>query len=260
MGKAKDILVQPISKREADIICKRLHYSGKVDPRSQLHLGIWYEGRCEGVMQFGPSIDKAKMIGMVRDTHWNGFIELNRMAFSNTLPRNSESRALGVAFRLLKKHYPMVRWVISFADGTQCGDGTIYRAAGFLLTQIKKNSSMYRMPDGEVVCQLLFTIGGSTALRRRYGMRADETFGMFRKRIGAECIPGFQLRYLKLLHPEDRDKVTCPVLPYSEIARFGAGMYLGQKRGGSIGSNAPDFQSGEGGASPTPPLPNVPPC
>jgi hypothetical protein len=39
--------------------------------------------------------------------------------------------------RMIQKHYPHVEWVISFADGCQCGDGTIYRAAGFVLTGIK---------------------------------------------------------------------------------------------------------------------------
>ena len=49
------------------------------------------------------------------------------MAFSDRLPRNSESRALAIAFKMIRKHYPHIEWVISFADGTQCGDGTIYR-------------------------------------------------------------------------------------------------------------------------------------
>ena len=33
-------------------------------------------------MQFGPSINKKGTIRLVRNTKWNGFIELNRMAFS----------------------------------------------------------------------------------------------------------------------------------------------------------------------------------
>lgn len=100
-------------------------------------------------MQFGPSLDKRKVLGLVRDTPWNGFLELNRMAFSPRLPRNSESRALAIAFRLIRKHYPHIQWVVSFADGTQSGDGTIYRAAGFVLTSIKKNTTIWS--NGEAV-------------------------------------------------------------------------------------------------------------
>ena len=89
-------------------------------------------------MQFGPSIDKRKTQALVKDTLWNGFIELNRMAFSDKLPKYSESRAIGITMRLIRKMYPQIKWVISFSDGAQCGDGTIYRASGFYLTSIKK--------------------------------------------------------------------------------------------------------------------------
>jgi hypothetical protein len=71
------------------------------------------------------------------------------------LPRNSESRAISIAMKLLKKHAPHVKWVLSYADATQCGDGAIYRAAGFVLTKITQNTSMWELPDGEVVCSLV---------------------------------------------------------------------------------------------------------
>ena len=101
---------------------------------SQIHIGVFYGGKLEGAMQFGPSLDKRKLQGLVEGTLWNEFIELNRLAFTDNLPRNSESRALAVAMKLLRKHAPQIKWVVTFADGTQCGDGTIYRAAGFVLT------------------------------------------------------------------------------------------------------------------------------
>jgi hypothetical protein len=31
--------------------------------------------------------------------------------------------------RLIRKTYPHIEWVISFADGSQCGDGTISKRA-----------------------------------------------------------------------------------------------------------------------------------
>ena len=246
MSSAKDIEVHPISKQAADAVVKRFHYSGKVDPRSQLHFGVFYRGSCYGAMQFGPSIDKAKTIRLVRDTPWNGFLELNRLAFGEMLPKNSESRALGYVFRLMKKKYPHLKWVVSFADATQCGDGAIYRACGFVLTQIKENRSMWRMPGGEVVCQLSLTIGRSTTLRRRYGMQPTETFGRFAKRVGAECLPGYQLRYLKFLDDSYRSRLSVPVIPFSEIAARGVGMYRGFRRDGVSISTGADQASGDG--------------
>lgn len=154
MSEVKKIRVKPISATEANAITKLWHYSGKVVPNSQLHFGVFLNERCGGVMQFGPSTDKRKMVGLVKDTPWNGFIELNRMAFSDYLPRNSESRAIAVALRLIRKHYPHIQWVISFADGTQCGDGTIYRASGFQLTGLRENSALIAFPNGETVSQV----------------------------------------------------------------------------------------------------------
>lgn len=147
MGDAKDIILRPISAAEANALVKRVHYSGKVVQNSQIHIGVFYHGNLEGAMQFGPSLDKRKIQPLVRGTLWNEFIELNRMAFTDVLPRNSESRALAIAFKLLRKHAPQLKWVVTFADATQCGDGAIYRAAGFVLTAVKENGQLYRLPS-----------------------------------------------------------------------------------------------------------------
>ena len=146
MGEAKDIVLRPISAKEANALVKRVHYSGKVTQNSQIHIGVFYRGALEGAMQFGPSLDKRKIQPLVRGTLWNEFIELNRMAFTDVLPRNSESRALSIAFKLLRKHAPQLKWIVTFADATQCGDGAIYRASGFVLTAIKVNGQLYRLP------------------------------------------------------------------------------------------------------------------
>ncbi len=150
MANAKDLIVKPITAADANRIVKSLHYSGKVVQNSQLHLGVFLNGRCGGAMQFGPSLDKRKIQPLVSGTLWNEFLELNRMAFADWLPRNSESRCIGYAMRWIRKTYPHIKWIVSFADGTQCGDGTIYRASGFVLTGIKENDQIWQAPSGEV--------------------------------------------------------------------------------------------------------------
>jgi hypothetical protein len=253
---ARDIEVRGIPRSAAVDFVRRHHYSGKVDPRSQVHLGVFYNDRLEGVMQLGPSIDKAKSVGLVRDTSWNGFIELHRMAFSDVLPKNSESRAIGVAMRMLRKKAPHIEWVLSYADGTQCGDGTIYRASGFDLLKITPNKSMWRMPDGNVICKIVLEPGfgsgsrGENNIKARYNKTGSETSTSFLKRVGAECLGGYQLKYIYFLNPAARERLTVPIMPFSEIAKAGATMYRGQ-RPGSIVSDVSDFRSEEGGATPT---------
>ena len=156
MATAKDIIVKPIKANAANALVKKVHYSGKVVANSILHFGVFLDGKLEGVMSFGSPMVKRNAIKLVDGTAWNGMLELNRMAFSDVLPRNSESRALSIAFRLIKKHYPHIEWILSFSDGTQCGDGTIYRASGFVLTQIKANNLLRINPETGEVMQLIF--------------------------------------------------------------------------------------------------------
>ncbi len=243
MTTAKDILLQPITAKDANELVKRVHYSGKVVQNSQLHIGVFLHGRLEGAMQFGPSLDKRKIQGLVTGTQWHEFIELNRMAFSEALPRNSESRAIAIAIRLLKKHAPQIKWVISFADATQCGDGTIYRASGFVLTGIKKNDQIWEAPTGARFSRTSLTDGISKGqqgeavrISRGNATKANNiletgaaSMQSF-KDAGFVPMPGFQLRYIYFIDPAYRQRLTVPELPYSEIDRLGAGMYKGSKR------------------------------
>ena len=245
MAKAKDIHVAPISAKDAAALVKRVHYSGKIVQNSQLHLGVFLNGRLEGAMQFGPSLDKRKIQGLVENTGWNGFLELNRMAFSEALPRNSESRAIGIAMRLIRKAYPHIEWIVSFADGAQCGDGTIYRASGFVLTGIRENKSIWIFPDGEAVADMGIKTGYEWQ-RKKFGkvLLANEALKEA-KRLGAKPIPGFQLRYLYFINPEARQRLTVPILPFSKIADMGAGMYRGKTRAKDQAASYPDALGGE---------------
>lgn len=146
MGRAKEIIVKVIPASVANPFVKKYHYSGKIVNNSRVHFGAFLDGKLHGVMSFGNSMDKSKIQGLIEGTGWNEFIELNRMAFDNYLPKNSESRCIAIAIRLLKKNAPHIKWIISFADGTQCGDGTIYRASGFYLTGFSKGA-MWLLPD-----------------------------------------------------------------------------------------------------------------
>jgi hypothetical protein len=291
MGDAKKLVLRPISSDDARRIIVALHYSHKYCQNSQIHLGVFLDGKCGGALQFGPSLDKAKTIGLVRGTEWDQFVELNRLALANWLPRNSESRMIAVAMRFLRKTYPRLRWVLSFADGTQCGDGTIYRASGFVLTGIKKNTTIWAAPDGstETDLSLRQRINRQTATKtnrtpgdtrrigvdslrilnrvtatdsRRRGSRdalalvcAKSTGGSSMKpfrNAGWAPMPGFQLRYIYFLDPTWRARLTVPEIPYSEIKARGAGMYRGKRAGES--SSPGGSPPGEGGAIPTPPL------
>lgn len=250
MGKAKDIIVKPISSSDANKIVCALHYSGKHAVNANINLGVFLNGKCGGAIQFGPSMQKSNIQPLVKGTLWNEFIELNRMAFADWLPRNSESRSLGFAFRWMRQLYPQIKWCVSFSDATQCGDGTIYRASGFVLTAIKKNSTIYEMPDGFRFADIGLR-ASSSIVRAKVGYKLGEPFSTFKKRTGCKRVPGFQLRYIYFIDTSARERLTVPVLPFSEIERQGAGMYRGKTRVRSEDSGTVGIQPIGGGANPT---------
>lgn len=244
MPSVKDIIVKHIKSSVANEFVKKHHYSGKVVSNSQLHFGCFLNGVLGGVMSFGPSLDKKKVVGLVKGKPFNDFLELNRMAFGDLLPRNSESRCIAVAMRLIKKNYPNIKWVISFADGCQCGDGTIYRASGFKLTGIKKNKTIMINDAGDVKTDLYFNI--NPQLRE--------------KKKEYHSLDGYQLRYIYFLDKSKEKDLTVSILPFTIIDEMNARMYKGvsykrenaclvQQQNGSIPGQ-------DGGATPTDTLHN----
>ena len=177
-----------------------------------------------GCLTFGRPIDIRKAITVLSDPRWDSILELGRMAMVDQTPRNVESRALAVAIREIKHRYPQVELLQTYADGAQCGDGTIYRAAGFDLLTIKPNNQIWVGPDGDRVERVTVTKG-----RHSMATVGSATMRPYRN-AGYRPIPGYQLRYVKCLHPGVRERLTVPILPYSEIARRGAGMYKGERR------------------------------
>jgi len=212
MGRAKEIIVKVIPSKIANDFVKKNHYSGKVVNMSNLHFGCFLDNTLHGVMSYGSPMDKRNVLGLV-DTgvedlnkKWNEMLELNRMAFDDYLPKYSESRCIAISIRLIKKNAPQIKWLLSYSDATQCGDGTIYRASGFKLTQINKNGTIYKLASGEVVAK-----------------RGDSKYNF----NGSKALKGFQNRYIYLI--DKSSKINCPILNFKEIDKKGAGMYKGKK-------------------------------
>ena len=225
MVDVKQIILKPIASKPANDFIKKHHYSGKVVNNSVLHFGCFLDNRLHGVLSFGSSLDKRKVIGLDKGTKWNEFLELNRMAFDEILPKNSESRCIAIAIMLIRRNYPHIKWIISFADGVQCGDGTIYRASGFRLTGINTSAELLRMPGGEVRHMIAMHTDKKLVFEMSGKMASIKELA---KHLNGEVMSGSQLRYVYLI--DKSCKITVPILPFSKIDEMGAGMYKGQKR------------------------------
>ena len=211
MGRAKEIIVKVIPSKIANEFVKKNHYSGKVVPNSNLHFGCFLDNELHGVMSYGSPMDKSRVLGLVKPCLWNEMLEINRMAFDNYLPKYSESRCIAISIKLIKKNAPQIKWILSFADGTQCGDGTIYRASGFVLTSIKVNSTLRINPN----------------TNKQMARMTAYHDGFAYDWKNWKALEGNQLRYIYLI--DKTCKITVPILPFSKIDEMGAGMYKGEK-------------------------------
>ena len=220
MGRAKEIIVKVIPAKIANEFVKKYHYSGKVVPNSKLHFGAFLDGKLHGVMSYGSPMVKKNIIHFIKNTKWNEVIELNRMAFDDYLPKYSESRCIAISIRLIKKNAPHIKWILSYSDGNLCGDGTIYRASGFKLIGINKNTSTYQLPNGEIICSLTSSAHKTKESNGKSGTQ-------WIKDNGGVRLKGYQLRYIYLI--DKSCKITVPIIPFSKIDEMGAGMYKGKK-------------------------------
>lgn len=239
MADVKSIILKVIPASIANpFVCKH-HYSGRVVNNSCLHFGAFLDGKLHGVLSYGPSLCKKVIIGLVPGTKWNEFLELNRMAFDDYLPRNSESYCIARSIKLIKRNAPHIKWIISFADACQCGDGTIYRASNFVLTGIKKTGDFYRLPNGKTMTAITIKLHGysgelcNVCTREQYNNalaanKSASNIAAFMRSIGGARLDGYSLRYMYFIDPEYRKKLVVPIIPFSKIDEVGAGMYKGE--------------------------------
>jgi hypothetical protein len=124
---ATSLRLAPIDRRAARAYLDARHPLGAGAPFS-LALGVFWEGRLEGVMTWGaPVVNNAGYRYGLRPTE---MLELRKFLLSDVPPPHSESRCLAVAARLLRRRYPGVRLLLTYCESDEAA--TAYRAAGWL--------------------------------------------------------------------------------------------------------------------------------
>lgn len=109
----------------------------------KINIGVFRDNELLGVAVFG-NLMNPKSYRKIADIEQNNIIELNRLWISDNLGHNAETITLGACWKILRKDYPHIKLVQSFADG-RLGCGTIYKASnfkyyGFTRTQFIKDT------------------------------------------------------------------------------------------------------------------------
>ncbi len=131
-------------------------------------------------------------------------LTLARLWLDDALPRNSESRALGLLVRALRRH-SSVKFLLSYADPVAGHVGYVYQAGNRLYTGLAENQPLLDLGDG--VPRHLRSVGST------FGTHSAASF----RRCGLPIrfIPlQANHRYVVFVDRTWRDRLHAPVLPY----------------------------------------------
>lgn len=110
------------------------------------------------------------------------------MWLSDDMPKYSETIVISLLHHFLKKVYPNIKYLISYADTSAGMTGTIYKAANYTLID-KIKADFYILPNGERVHPV--------TMWHRYKTRA---WNFLQKKIpGIRKADGYQLKFIKKL-------------------------------------------------------------
>jgi len=139
----KPITIQRRSKAEVDPLIESNHYSRKACRNSFCSLLVYYgdHGVC-GAVQLGHGIRPKK-----KD---EGVVEFDRMWLHDVMPKYSETIVLSLVHKFIRKAYPYIHTLRTYADTSVGNTGTIYRAANYTETKRIK-ADFYILPNGERV-------------------------------------------------------------------------------------------------------------
>lgn len=126
-----EFYIKEINREIANNIIINNHYSKKVYSATYIHLGVFINNELLGVLQYGYAMNPASQASIVANTEINEYLELNRMWIDDKAGRNTESKAISYSIKYIKRKYPKIKWIQSFAD-ERCGCfGIVYQAANF---------------------------------------------------------------------------------------------------------------------------------
>ena len=126
-----DFKVKQIPRNKANAMIQKNHYSHGFCAASYIHLGIFVDSEIVGCLQYGYPMNPASVGGVVSGTKVDEAIELNRLWIKDGLHKNIKSMAISHSIKFIKRKYPKIAWIQSFADERCQKYGIMYQASNF---------------------------------------------------------------------------------------------------------------------------------
>lgn len=213
--KKSDLKIDWATHAAAKHAVENWHYSKCLPVGKIVRVGVWESGAFIGTVLFGrgANCNMAKQYKLQQDEA----CELVRIAL--TKHENTVSRIAALSIRFLKKQSPGLKIIISYADPEQGHIGSIYQAGNWIYRGVSASATK------------VWYKGKWSHKKTVDDARVDQS-NMKKKRVAGKHT------YLMPLDKEMRKQI----LPLSKSY---------PKRVASISDDALDFQSREGGLTPT---------
>ena len=208
--------------------CENWHYSKTIPSGKMNRFGVWEDGNFIGVVLYGrpafPSIGKPFGLDQTK------IVELVRVALK--MHQNKVSKIIAITLRLLKKHNPNLKMVVSFADKGQGHHVGIYQATNWIYVGEGGAQVQYKL-DGQIIHQ--------RTLVHRFGVKFSKN-----PRI-KKYIPEKKHKYLMPLDDDMKNKLKPLHKPYPKCVSSADSGTLGSqpRRGGAIPTDTLQLQNAE---------------
>jgi len=188
-------------------IIKENHYSKKVYNATYIHLGVFENNKIVGVLQYGYAMNPASCGSVVKDTSMDEYLELNRMWLSDDIEtKYAESQAISYSIKYIKRKFPKIKWIQSFADERCGGFGIVYQACSFDF--YGEHTSDFWELDGVVYHNIQMTVSQDS---KRYKGEAKK---LQQNKERAVKMSLRQFRYIKFLNQKWKKKCLLEQKPY----------------------------------------------
>jgi hypothetical protein len=198
----QDLMVKPVHFSIARQLLVREHYLHSFPGGTKLAFGAFVGSRLLGALILGAG--PANAYALIGGANPDDCLTLSRLWLSDELPRNSESRFIGVVLRSLRKHSHL-KFLVNYADPAQGHVGTIYQATGWVYTGLSQATPLYDIGDGRA--------RHSRSLSHAFGSHGLSHFQ--RHGIEIKLVPQkAKQRYVYFLDPTWRERLKGSALPY----------------------------------------------
>jgi len=201
-----EFYIKEIPKKISNDIIIKNHYSKKVAgfATTYIYLGVFENNVLLGSLQYGFMMNPAAAKNIVDGTGIYEHLELNRMWLSDEIEiKYPESRAISFSIKYIKRKFPKIKWIQSFADERCGGFGIVYQACSFDF--YGEHISDFYSLDGEYVHKIALTHhADKRPLYQKIRARKDE--------LQKESLR--QFRYIKFLNQKWKKKCLLKEMPY----------------------------------------------